>query len=97
MKHRQTKTPAGPQPAPGSLSDHINQNIESVVALRKQEWATTTPSQRRLERVSRVVGRPLYLVFLLWLVALWVMINSGAPFCTLRLSTRRPSRCSMDC
>jgi uncharacterized membrane protein len=79
MKQHQTEAPAGPQPTAGSLSDHINQNIESVVALRKQEWATTTPSQRRLERVSRVVGRPLYLVFLLWLVAFWIMINSGAP------------------
>ena len=61
-----------------SLSDHISQNIETVVALRKQEWATLNPSQRRLERVSRLVSRPSYLVGVLTLSASWILINTGA-------------------
>jgi uncharacterized membrane protein len=61
-----------------SLSDHISQNIETVVALRKQEWETISPSQRRLERVSRFVAHPLYLVGILTLSALWMLVNTGA-------------------
>jgi len=62
----------------GSLSDHISQNIENVVALRQQEWETISPSQRRLERVSRFVARPLYLVGILSLSGLWMLLNAGA-------------------
>lgn len=66
-------------PAPNSLSDHISQNIENIVALQKREWDAVSPSQRRLERVSRFVARPLYLVGILWFVALWIIVNSFAP------------------
>jgi uncharacterized membrane protein len=61
-----------------SLSDHIDQNIEAVVALQKREWDRVSASQRRLEQVSRFVGRPLYLVGLLCVVVAWVSFNLGA-------------------
>jgi uncharacterized membrane protein len=63
-----------------SLSDHIGHNIETVVTLQKREWEATSPSQRRLERVSRFVGRPLYLVGIAWFIAVWIMVNSGAAY-----------------
>ena len=63
-----------------SLADHIDQNIEAVVALQKREWDSISASQRRLARVSRFVGRPLYLVGLLCVVAAWVGFNLGAGF-----------------
>lgn len=65
---------------PGSLSDHISQNIESVVALRRREWQTTTAAQRRLERIGRLVARPVYLLSLLAFVAVWIIVNSTAAF-----------------
>ena len=43
-----------------SLADHISQNVESILAIHRRESETLTPSQRRLERVSRFVGRPFY-------------------------------------
>jgi uncharacterized membrane protein len=58
------------------LSDHINENIEGVVALQRREWQATTPSQRRLERVSRILGRPAYLLGILLFSALWIVFNS---------------------
>jgi uncharacterized membrane protein len=61
--------------AGSSLSDHITQNIEGVVALQRREWDATSPSQRRLERVSRVVGRPAYLVGILLLSGVWILFN----------------------
>ena len=65
--------------ASGSLSDHIEQNIESVVALQRREWEQTSVSQRWLERVSRFVGRPAYLVGILGFVALWIASECEAP------------------
>jgi uncharacterized membrane protein len=65
--------------ADNSLADHISQNVESILAIHRRESETLTPAQRRLERVSRFVGRPLYLLGLLGFVALWVAFNWGAP------------------
>jgi uncharacterized membrane protein len=65
---------AAPTPAP-TLAEHIDQNIESVVALQRREWETVGPAQRRVERVGRFLGRPLYLVALLLAIALWVAWN----------------------
>jgi uncharacterized membrane protein len=61
-----------------SLSGHIDQNIESVVALQRREWELVSLSQRRVERVSRFIGRPIYLIALLGIVAAWVVYNSSA-------------------
>ncbi len=65
---------SSPGAAP-TLSGHIDQNIESVVALQKREWETVGVAQRRVEAVGRWLGRPLYLVGLLAVIALWVGIN----------------------
>jgi uncharacterized membrane protein len=73
-----------PGPAAGSLSDHISQNVETILALHRRESETLTPSQRRLERLSRFVGRPVYLVGLGVFVALWVALNWFAPLLHLK-------------
>ena len=64
-------------PAPASLSDHIDQNIESVVAHKRREWEQAGTSQRRVERVSRFIGRPGYLIGLLGLVIVWIGLNAA--------------------
>lgn len=58
-----------------TLAHHIEQNIESIVALQRREWETVGRAQRRVERIGRFIGRPVYLVGLLILIALWVAIN----------------------
>ena len=63
--------------ATGSLSDHIEHNIEAVVALQRREWEQTAISQRRVERIGRFIGRPVYLVGLLCLAMLWIAVNVG--------------------
>ena len=67
-----------------SLSGHIEQNIESIVAMQRREWESVSLSQRRVERLSRFIGRPVYLVALLIAVAAWVVYNSTAPAWGLR-------------
>jgi uncharacterized membrane protein len=62
-------------PATPTLSEHIGQNIDSVVALQKKEWDAIGSAQKRVERVSRFLARPSYLVALLSAIALWVVVN----------------------
>jgi uncharacterized membrane protein len=61
-----------------SLSGHIDQNIESIVALQRRELESVGLSQRRVERLSRFIGRPVYLVAILGVVACWITYNSTA-------------------
>jgi uncharacterized membrane protein len=65
----------GPQPASAALSEHIQQNIESVVELQRREWSATAPSQRHLEALSGIIGRPGYLVLLAAFIAAWIGFN----------------------
>jgi uncharacterized membrane protein len=77
---RADSQPNPKESATESLADHIDQNIDAVVALQKREWDSVSASQRRLEKVSRFVGRPLYLVGLLCVVVAWVGFNWAAAF-----------------
>lgn len=61
-----------------TLSEHIDQNIESVIALEKKAWETVGGAQRRVERIGRFLGRPAYLVVLLTLIGSWVIVNLSA-------------------
>ena len=67
------------QSAPGSLSEHIEQNIEALVALQRRETEDVSPWQRRLELIGRLVARPLYFVSILVFVLLWTVVNLCAP------------------
>lgn len=61
--------------AAGPLSDHINQNIADIVELQQRDIESTSLAQRRLERVSRLVARPTYILVLLGLVCGWMGFN----------------------
>jgi len=66
------------QPESSSLSDHIEQNIESVVALQRRHLEQLSASQRRVEHLSRMAGRPAYLVGILLFVVLWIVLDLEA-------------------
>jgi uncharacterized membrane protein len=61
-----------------SVSEHISQNVESVLALYRRESQLMTSSQHRLADVGQVIGRPLFLIGVLVFVALWITLNSAA-------------------
>jgi uncharacterized membrane protein len=61
------------------LSEQIEQNLESLVSLQRREWEQRTPSQTRVERVSRVIGRPMYLLILAGFTVLWILYNILSP------------------
>jgi uncharacterized membrane protein len=57
------------------VPEHISQNIESVLAFYRREEQKISDSQRLLERIAGVMGRPSYLVSVLSFVALWLLAN----------------------
>lgn len=73
-----TKSHAIDNPPPISLSDQVTQNVEEIVALQRREWEMTSPSQRRVEKVSRSIGTPAYLAGIMGFCAIWIVINVGA-------------------
>jgi uncharacterized membrane protein len=60
------------------LPDHVNQNIERIVAFHQREQEKVGRAERGLERVSSLIGRPVYLIGLLSLVVFWIAVNAVA-------------------
>jgi uncharacterized membrane protein len=57
----------------------LDQNIDSVLEVRKREREQRSSSLRFVEQISLVIGRPLYLVALFVFVAGWITYNALAP------------------
>jgi uncharacterized membrane protein len=76
--------PAVPGPSPAAAPstpfeaerDQISQNIEAVLAFYTREEQKISRSQRILERVSNLIGQPVFLGFILLFVALWMLANA---------------------
>src|SRR5580704_8627090 len=78
-------------PLADSLTEQIQQNVASIAALLLHEREkTSTPAQLRLEHLSRLVGRPFYLLTLLGFVAAWLIFNTAAPVLQLQPFDRPP-------
>jgi uncharacterized membrane protein len=61
------------------LPDHINQNIEAVKTLHARADETLSPSQRPIETVGALVGRPAFFYGGILFVAVWVLSNVVSP------------------
>ena len=59
-----------------SERDQISQNIAAVLEFYKREEQKISRSQRILERISRFVGRPVFLGIILLFVVLWMLANA---------------------
>lgn len=66
---------AGTAGAAGPVSAPISQNISDMVELQEQELAKMSAAERRLERVSRKVAHPGYVVGLMAAVIAWIACN----------------------
>lgn len=53
----------------------ISQNIETILQFYSRDEQKISSSQRALETISGSVGRPIYLGFIVLLVALWILAN----------------------
>jgi uncharacterized membrane protein len=68
----------GAAPGRGPVSDHIAQNITSILELQQREREQAPAAQLRMERLSRLMGRPAYLVSLLTVALAWIVFNASA-------------------
>lgn len=70
-------SPPDPRDTPfESERDQIGQNIEAVREFYTREEQKISRSQRILERISRFVGQPIFLGFILLFVAFWMLANA---------------------
>ncbi len=80
MKSKPAPPPGSPPDARDapleSDRDQISQNIEAVLEFYTREEQKISRSQRILERISRFIGQPVFLGFILLFVALWMFINA---------------------
>jgi uncharacterized membrane protein len=72
-----TAPSAAPQETPADAErGPISQNIEAVLEFYTREERKITRSQRILERISHLIGQPVFLGFILLFVALWMLANA---------------------
>ena len=56
--------------------DQISQNIEAVLDFYSREEQKISRSQRILERISNLIGQPVFPGFILFFVSLWILANT---------------------
>src|ERR1035438_10566933 len=80
MKSEAAVPPGSPPDGQGtpfeSGRDQTSQNIETVLDFYMREEQKISRSQRILERISNLVGQPVFLGFILVFVALWMVANA---------------------
>lgn len=59
--------------------DNLDQNIDSVLEVRKRELEQRSSTQRFVERIGALIGRPLFLAAVLLIVVGWITYNVLAP------------------
>jgi uncharacterized membrane protein len=57
----------------------LNQNIDSVLEVQKRESEQRSSPHRFIDRISRIIGRPMYLFALFGIAASWITFNLLAP------------------
>jgi uncharacterized membrane protein len=58
---------------------NLDQNIDSVLEVRKREREQRSASHRLVDRIGRIIGRPLYLLGLSGFAGAWIAVNAFAP------------------
>ena len=80
MRSKPAVPPASPPDARDapfeSERDQISRNIEAILEFYAREEQKISRSQRILERVSSIMGQPVFLGFILLFVALWTLANA---------------------
>jgi uncharacterized membrane protein len=70
---------ADPSPTSADRAAHLEHNVDSVREVQKRERQQRLPSHRIVDRISRIIARPLYLLALFAFVAGWISVNLLAP------------------
>jgi uncharacterized membrane protein len=71
-------TPNMAEPTPDRPAQ-LDQNIDSILEVQKRESEQRSSSHRFIDRIGRIIGRPLYLFGLFAFAAIWIAVNLLAP------------------
>jgi uncharacterized membrane protein len=63
----------------GDRPANLDQNIDSVLEVRKREREQRSTAHRLVDRFSRIISRPLYLLGLVVFAGAWIAFNVLAP------------------
>jgi uncharacterized membrane protein len=66
-------------PTSADRAAHLEHNVDSVREVQKREQRQRPASHRVVDRISRIIARPLYLGGLFTFVASWIALNLMAP------------------
>jgi len=66
-------------PPRGERAPNLEQNIDSVLEVQRRESEQRSTSHRFIDRVSRIIGRPMYLFGLVVVAVTWIAANVLAP------------------
>jgi len=73
-------TPPASQDEPAAiLPDHISQNLEAIQTLHARADERLSHSQRSMETIGTLLGRPTFFYGIVLVVAVWVLINAVSP------------------
>ena len=61
-----------------NLSQIVDQDIETIVALRIRAERKVNRHQRIIERATQIIGRPRFFYIIVLFVVLWLLVNSFA-------------------
>ncbi len=59
------------------LTDILDQDIETIVALRLQAERRVSPHQRMIEKATTILGRPQSVYVILFLFTFWIIVNGS--------------------
>lgn len=62
------------------LTDILDQDIETIVAMRMHVERKVSRHQRMIEKVTSALGRPLSVYLILLFIALWIIVNISHRF-----------------
>jgi uncharacterized membrane protein len=64
------------QSSPGIVPDHVDKAVRSVTQLHSDHRGRTTSSQRAVNRIAAVMGRPWFILLVGVGVTVWIAANS---------------------
>jgi uncharacterized membrane protein len=64
--------------------EHLSENVETLTSLRARAEQEVTSHQRRIERFTALLGRPVTFYFIVTLALAWCVFNALAPHLDVR-------------
>lgn len=58
---------------------HVEEAVRAIALIHAKHHETMSKSQRRVERATAIVGRPIFLALVCGAIAFWIVLNAALP------------------